>query len=51
MFFAGATFVTKGHAFRTYDWARASAQLDKMLASYELSDEVTIVEPATCAVA
>ena len=52
MFFAGATFVTKGHAFRTYDWARAAGLLDKMLASYELSDEVAVPEPvATRAVA
>ncbi|MEI9923888.1 MAG: hypothetical protein WDN50_10595 [Bradyrhizobium sp.] len=25
MFYAGATFVTKGHAFRTYDWKAATA--------------------------
>ncbi|MET0446639.1 MAG: 4-hydroxyphenylacetate 3-hydroxylase C-terminal domain-containing protein, partial [Pseudorhodoplanes sp.] len=41
MFFAGATFVTKGHAFRTYDWAGSTALLDKMLASYDLADELT----------
>jgi 4-hydroxyphenylacetate 3-monooxygenase len=41
MFFAGATFVTKGHAYRTYDWQKAAAQLDKMLSSYELTDELT----------
>ena len=40
MFFAGATFVTKGHAFRTYDWDKAAALLDKMLSSYELADEI-----------
>ena len=51
MFFAGATFVTKGHAFRTYDWASAAALLDKMLSGYELSDEVAVTEPATRAVA
>jgi 4-hydroxyphenylacetate 3-monooxygenase len=39
MFFAGATFVTKGHAFRTFDWAGAAAVLDKMLGSYDLADE------------
>lgn len=39
MFFAGATFVTKGHAFRTFDWKDAAALLDKMLSSYELADE------------
>lgn len=40
MFFAGATFVTKGHAFRTYDWKKAAELLDKMLSSYELSEEI-----------
>jgi 4-hydroxyphenylacetate 3-monooxygenase len=40
MFFAGATFVTKGHAFRTYDWKSASSLLDRMLASYDLSDDL-----------
>jgi 4-hydroxyphenylacetate 3-monooxygenase len=41
MFFAGATFVTKGHAYRTYDWKNAAALLDQMLSSYELADELT----------
>ncbi len=36
MFYAGATFVTKGHAFRTYDWDGAARLLDAMLGSYEL---------------
>jgi 4-hydroxyphenylacetate 3-monooxygenase len=40
MFYAGATFVTKGHAFRTYDWKAATALLDRMLSSYDLSDEL-----------
>ncbi|HWG71626.1 MAG TPA: 4-hydroxyphenylacetate 3-hydroxylase N-terminal domain-containing protein [Steroidobacteraceae bacterium] len=39
MFYAGATFVTKGHAFRTYNWKNAAVLLDKMLSSYELADE------------
>jgi 4-hydroxyphenylacetate 3-monooxygenase len=39
MFYAGATFVTKGHAFRTYDWQKAAVLLDKMLSSYDLADE------------
>jgi 4-hydroxyphenylacetate 3-monooxygenase len=41
MFFAGASFVTRGHALRTYDWDSATALLDKMLSSYELADELT----------
>jgi 4-hydroxyphenylacetate 3-monooxygenase len=36
MFYAGATFVTKGHAFRSYDWKRASGLVDDMLGSYSL---------------
>jgi len=36
MFYAGATFVTKGHSFRTYDWDRSAGILDRMLASYSL---------------
>jgi 4-hydroxyphenylacetate 3-monooxygenase len=39
MFYAGATFVTKGHSFRTYDWPRAAALVHDLLASYELADE------------
>ncbi|KQW20541.1 4-hydroxyphenylacetate 3-monooxygenase [Afipia sp. Root123D2] len=40
MFFAGATFVTKGHAFRSYDWKSASSLLDQMLSSYDINDEL-----------
>jgi 4-hydroxyphenylacetate 3-monooxygenase len=39
MFYAGATFVTKGHVFRTYDWTRATGLLDRMLATYDLGEE------------
>ncbi|WP_029003977.1 4-hydroxyphenylacetate 3-hydroxylase family protein [Azorhizobium doebereinerae] len=40
MFYSGASFVVKGHAFRTYDWDAAKAILDKMLGSYSLADEL-----------
>ncbi|TCT06166.1 4-hydroxyphenylacetate 3-hydroxylase family protein [Aquabacter spiritensis] len=40
MFYAGASFVVKGHSYRTYDWAAAGALLDRMLSSYELEDEI-----------
>lgn len=33
MFYAGATFVTKGHSFRTYDWDAAGAMVDTVLAA------------------
>ncbi|MEW6122218.1 MAG: 4-hydroxyphenylacetate 3-hydroxylase N-terminal domain-containing protein [Pseudomonadota bacterium] len=40
MFYAGASFVVKGHAFRTYDWAGAGDLLNRMLSGYDLSDEI-----------
>jgi 4-hydroxyphenylacetate 3-monooxygenase len=46
MFYAGATFVTKGHAYRTYDWASASGLVDQMLGSYSLRDELAALPRA-----
>ena len=40
MFYAGATFVTKGHSFRCYDWERATGLVDELLDSYNLEDEL-----------
>ena len=40
MFYAGATFVTKGHSFRTFDWDQCTSLVDQMLESYELDDEL-----------
>ena len=40
MFYSGASFVTKGHSYRTYDWPAAARALDDMLASYDLADEL-----------
>jgi 4-hydroxyphenylacetate 3-monooxygenase len=37
MFYAGATFVTKGHSYRTYDWAGADRLVQSMLDSYDLN--------------
>jgi 4-hydroxyphenylacetate 3-monooxygenase len=31
-FYAGAQFVTRGHAFRTFDWAGSAGMVDSMLA-------------------
>jgi 4-hydroxyphenylacetate 3-monooxygenase len=36
MFYAGAGFVTKGHSFRTYDWAAATSMVDGCLSNYAL---------------
>jgi 4-hydroxyphenylacetate 3-monooxygenase len=41
MFYAGATFVTKGHSFRTFDWDRCTQLVDRMLDSYSLDDELS----------
>ena len=41
MFYAGATFVTKGHSFRTFDWDRCTQLVDCMLDSYSLDDELS----------
>jgi 4-hydroxyphenylacetate 3-monooxygenase len=32
--------VTKGHSYRTYDWERAAALLERLLGSYRLDDEL-----------
>lgn len=40
MFYAGATFVTKGHSFRTFDWDRCTGLVDRMLDSYSLDEEL-----------
>lgn len=40
MFYAGASFVVKGHSFRTYDWTKAETLLGMMLESYDLADEL-----------
>ena len=38
MFYAGAQFVTRGHALRTYDWNRSKILVDDILNSYNLED-------------
>ena len=40
MFYSGATFVTRGHSFRTFEWDRCTRLVDDMLDSYALHDEV-----------
>jgi 4-hydroxyphenylacetate 3-monooxygenase len=39
MFYASATFVTRGHAFRTYDWDAATGFVDSLLGRYEAPTE------------
>lgn len=40
MFYAGAQFVTTGHSFRTYDWARATGMADALMATYDTDGAV-----------
>ena len=41
MFYASASFVTRGHAFRTCDWPAAKGLVDHCLASYALPQAPT----------
>ena len=36
MFYAGAAFVTRGHAFRTCDWEQVTIMVDRCLARYDV---------------
>jgi 4-hydroxyphenylacetate 3-monooxygenase len=38
MFYAGASFVTKGNSYRTYDWQGATELVDRVMDSYSLAD-------------
>ncbi len=40
MFYSGATFVTKGSSFRSFDWARSTDLLDTFTSNYSLYDEI-----------
>jgi len=37
---AKAGFVTKAHSFRTYDWDRSTALVDRLLDGYNLTGEI-----------
>lgn len=45
MFYAGASFVTKGHSFRCYDWAGSTDMVDRVLAQYSLEESLTNASP------
>lgn len=38
MFYSGASMVTRGHAYRSFDWQRSTGMVDKFMASYTLPD-------------
>lgn len=40
MFYSGATFVTKGASFRTFDWKRSASLLDGFASQYDLNEEI-----------
>ncbi|MCB1464783.1 MAG: 4-hydroxyphenylacetate 3-monooxygenase [Nitratireductor sp.] len=44
MFYAGASFVTKGHSFRTFDWDRCTNLVDRMLDGYDLDTELAAMD-------
>ncbi|WP_127108431.1 4-hydroxyphenylacetate 3-hydroxylase family protein [Pararhodobacter zhoushanensis] len=46
MFYAGATFVTKNHAFRTFDWDSSTGLVNRMLDTYALDDELAHLKTA-----
>jgi 4-hydroxyphenylacetate 3-monooxygenase len=46
MFYAGASFVTKGHCYRTYNWDTAEALVGRLLGSYNLEDELKDITSA-----
>ena len=40
MIYAGASFVTRGNSFRTYDWNKAADLLGQLWAGYDLDTEI-----------
>ncbi len=43
MFYAGPTFVLKGHTYHSYDWARATGMVERLLGSYSLEEALKTV--------
>jgi 4-hydroxyphenylacetate 3-monooxygenase len=42
MFYAGANMVTRGHAFRTYDWDQAVEIVDRFMSTYGVPENVQL---------
>jgi 4-hydroxyphenylacetate 3-monooxygenase len=38
MFYSGASFVTRGHSFRYFDWDRSKGMIEEFMATYDLPD-------------
>lgn len=39
MFYSGPAFVTRGHAYRFFDWLRSERLIDDFMATYDLPDD------------
>jgi len=46
MFYAGAQFVTRGHSFRTYDWAKAKSLVSTISDRYDLAGSLVEAKQA-----
>jgi 4-hydroxyphenylacetate 3-monooxygenase len=44
MFYSGANMVTRGHAFRTYDWDKSVGMVDNLMSSYGLPNSAGAVK-------
>ena len=44
MFYAGAQFVTRGHSFRNYDWAKAKSLVSTISDRYDLAGSLVEAE-------
>jgi 4-hydroxyphenylacetate 3-monooxygenase len=44
MFYAGASFVTRGHSYRTFDWAACKGMVDGLMASYPTPGKAAAAE-------
>ncbi len=51
MFYAGASFVTRGHAYRTFDWATCTGMVDGLMAQYPTPAPLADATPSADAAA
>lgn len=49
MFYSGANMVTRGHAYRTYDWNKALGLVDSFMSTYDLEGQLAPVQVAKAA--
>jgi len=46
MFYAGASFVTRGHSYRTFDWTKCTSMVDGLMTSYPTPEQPAIATAA-----